>query len=135
MANTHYGSCLCKEVRFEAQGKLESFFLCHCRHCQKGSGSAHSANLFSTGGKLIWLQGVDRVQTYNLPQTRHTKSFCQNCGSALPYQLTSTNLLVIPAGSLDTEVSRKPNAHIFCASSATWDNELESVQRFAKLPE
>ncbi|MFN3455173.1 MAG: GFA family protein, partial [Pseudobdellovibrio sp.] len=46
--NNYLGSCLCGQVEFKIQGVLESFFLCHCKYCQKDTGSAHSANLFST---------------------------------------------------------------------------------------
>ena len=51
------GSCLCGEVQYTVEGKFDHFFLCHCRHCQKDTGSAHAANLFSHGGQLTWSQG------------------------------------------------------------------------------
>jgi hypothetical protein len=40
----------------------------------------------------------------------------------------------VPAGSLDTEVHIRPDAHIFFASKASWDAELEKVTIAAKLP-
>ena len=46
------GSCLCGAVRFEIRGSLERFFLCHCRRCQKDTGTAHAANLFSATAGL-----------------------------------------------------------------------------------
>ncbi|HVJ64742.1 MAG TPA: GFA family protein [Bdellovibrionota bacterium] len=130
----HTGSCLCKTVKYQVEGSFETFFFCHCRHCQKDTGSAHAANLFSTNATLRWLSGEAFVSTFILPGTRHTKSFCQKCGSALPNLQMQGKLLVVPAGSLDTEVNTTPTAHIFCASRATWDEELELVQRFEKLP-
>jgi hypothetical protein len=42
--------------------------------------------------------------------------------------------LKVPAGSLDTEVGIRPDAHIFFASKADWDEELEKVTIAAKLP-
>ena len=50
----HVGSCLCGTVRFKVEGEFDSFYLCHCQHCQKDTGSAHAANLFSSSAKLIW---------------------------------------------------------------------------------
>lgn len=134
MSQKHSGSCLCEQVKFEIHGDFESFFLCHCKHCQKDTGSAHAANLFSSKAQLIWLTGQDKVKTFVLPNTRHTKSFCQECGSALPNQQMDGKLIVIPAGSLDTEISIKPNAHIFCSSRASWTSELELVKKFEKFP-
>jgi hypothetical protein len=43
--NTHAGSCLCGAIAFEIAGSFESFYLCHCEHCRKDSGSAFAANL------------------------------------------------------------------------------------------
>ena len=134
MNKTYIGSCLCSKVKFEIEGSFESFFLCHCKYCQKDSGSAHGANLFSTNAKLVWKSGEDDIQTYNLKPTRHTKSFCKECGSALPYLQMDGKLLVVPAGSLDTEVDLKPGAHIFFSSKACWENELEEIKKFDKFP-
>ena len=77
MANEIYqGSCLCQQVNFQVEGAFENFFLCHCDHCKKDTGSAHGANLFSTTAKLTWLQGQDKVKTFRLKDTRHVRSFC-----------------------------------------------------------
>lgn len=134
MADLNAGSCLCGQVKYEVKGSFESFFLCHCKHCQKDTGSAHAANLFSTNAQLDWISGHEKVRTYNLPSTRHIKSFCENCGSAVPNSQMDGKLLVVPAGSLDTDIEIRPNAHLFCSSRATWDKNLEDVEQLAKLP-
>jgi len=130
----HFGSCLCGTVSFTVIGDFESFYLCHCRHCQKDTGSAHAANLFSQSAKLTWQSGADAVTSYTLPGTQHNKSFCKLCGSALPSTQVA-EVLVVPAGCLDTELSILPNAHIFSASKAAWDGKLEQVPEFEGLPE
>ncbi|MFD2231865.1 GFA family protein [Alkalimarinus sediminis] len=127
------GSCLCESAKFIVQGEFDSFYLCHCQYCQKDTGSAHAANLFSNSAKLVWLQGSECVASFTLPGTRHTKSFCKTCGSALP-TTHSTGLVVIPAGSLDSEVTVLPTAHILTASRAVWDAELELVPQLKGLP-
>ncbi len=134
MANQYTGSCLCGQLRYEVEGSFESFYLCHCRHCQKDTGSAHSANLFSASGKLRWLTGSEGLRTYTLPGTRHAKSFCGVCSSALPSLQLGGTLLVVPAGSLEGEISLAPTAHLFCASRAGWDRELEKVVQLPGLP-
>lgn len=130
----HSGSCLCSAVKFEIEGSFENFFLCHCKYCQKDTGSAHAANLFSYSAKLIWFSGTEHVQTHTLIGTRHTKAFCKACGSALPSQQMAGQLLVVPAGSLDTPLNFKPDAHLFFSSRAAWDNTLEQIQHFDQLP-
>lgn len=132
MSNSHLGSCLCGEVRFKINGDFDRFYLCHCEHCRKGTGSAHAANLFSTSARLEWECGRDKVTTFNLPNTRHTRSFCSACGSALPY--AAEQMLVVPAGCLDTDIPIAPDAHIFVASKARWDQDLATLRTFDSFP-
>ena len=134
MEKKHIGSCLCALVKFEIDGDFESFYLCHCKYCQKDTGSAHASNLVSRTAKLHWLSGRDFIKTYNLPSTRHTKSFCQECSSALPSLQMEGKLLIVPAGSLDSEITIQPTAHIFNSSRACWDENFESIIKYEKFP-
>jgi hypothetical protein len=131
--NVHLGSCLCRAVTFQVHGDFDSFYLCHCHYCQKDTGSIHAANLFSHAAKLTWLSGADAVTSFKLPNTRHHRSFCKRCGSALP-DTQITGMLVVPAGCVDTEITIKPTAHIFTASKATWSEATETAPTFARLP-
>ncbi|WP_417502151.1 GFA family protein [Marinobacter sp.] len=63
----YVGSCLCGTVNFEIKGSFDSFYLCHCQRCQKDTGSAHAANLFSQSAKLVWRSGAEAVTSYTLP--------------------------------------------------------------------
>ena len=132
MNEHHSGSCLCGAVNFVVDGTFDRFYLCHCSHCRKDTGSAHAANLFSSSASLAWISGQDKVVEFNLPETRHRRCFCSVCGSALPYK--SGLLLVVPAGCLDTTLSRRPDAHLFHASRAAWDRQLESIPVFDGFP-
>lgn len=134
MPSIHSGSCLCGAARFEVEGELERFYLCHCEYCRKDTGSAHAANLFSSAATLRWLSGEDRTRRFDLPSTRHTRCFCSVCGSALPYVPPGGKGVVIPAGSLDTDVPLRPDAHLFMASRAGWDHDLESIPKLERLP-
>ena len=134
MSSAHPGSCLCGAVRFEVEGEFERFYLCHCAYCRKDTGSAHAANLFSSTATIRWLSGQDKLSHFRLPGTRHGRSFCPVCGSALPSVQMDGKLLVVPAGSLDGPVPVMPDAHIFVASRADWDAGLERVPRVEKFP-
>lgn len=130
----HNGSCLCGAVTFEIEGSFDSFYLCHCQYCQKDMGSAHAANLFSQSATLRWLSGAETVRQFTLAGTQHSRSFCQLCGSALPGAQAS-GLLVVPAGSLDTNLAMLPTAHLFTSCKAAWDDDLSGVPAFERLPE
>jgi len=132
MTATHAGSCQCGSVRYEVTGDFQRFFLCHCKRCRKNTGSAHATNLFAPGATLTWLSGEDKVRNYRIPDTRHGKAFCVECGAALPR--TRDGMVVVPAGSLDTDVNLRPTAHIFLEFKANWDDRLEDVAKFQGLP-
>lgn len=134
MDNKISGSCLCGEVKYEITGSFEIFFLCHCKFCQKDTGSAHAANLFSSTAQLEWLSGRDLITTFNLPNTRHVKSFCSRCGSAVPNIQNGEKLIVVPAGSLDVPLEIKPNANLFTASKPSWSIAFDSLPSFERLP-
>ena len=99
----HVGSCLCGAVSFEVNGDFDSFYLCHCRHCQKDTGSAHAANLISRSAELVWRSGSDVVSSFTLPGTRHNKCFCKLCGSALPSTQIAGVLVDIAGPSIVVE--------------------------------
>lgn len=134
MTDSTTGSCLCGSVTFEVSGALESFFLCHCSRCRKDTGSAFAANLFSTTAKLRWRSGEELVKTYRLPATRHQKSFCSQCGSAVPSIQMEGTLLVVPAGSMDDMIAVRPDAHICFDSRAAWEDQAQEIPRIAGLP-
>jgi hypothetical protein len=134
MSNRYTGSCLCGEVRFEIAGEFEHFYLCHCEYCRKDTGSAHAANLFSSTAALKWVSGQDKVRQFNLPATRHNRCFCGTCGSPLPMIQMKGQLLVVPAGSLDSELPMRPDAHLFMSSKACWDDALEKIPTFDRFP-
>ncbi|MFC3612808.1 GFA family protein [Lutimaribacter marinistellae] len=132
--NPTTGQCLCGAVKFRISGEFEAFFLCHCSRCRKDSGSAHSASLFSSTASLTWVSGEQSIKTFRLSGSRHMKSFCASCGSALPVCQPEVGLLVVPAGSIDSPIDIRPNAHICCSSRANWDNDLASIARIDELP-
>jgi hypothetical protein len=134
MSDVHRGSCLCGAVTFQITGAFDAFFLCHCSRCRKGSGSAHASNLFSTTATIAWLTGEEQVTSYSVPGTRHVRSFCATCGSALPWHEDNGAVLGVPAGSLDSEIAITPTAHIYMASRAGWEDGLEVAPRMDGVP-
>lgn len=135
MANVYKGSCLCGSVKYKITGSFQQFFLCHCTRCQKDTGSVHAANLFAQESTLVWTQGESDVKTYQHPHSLHSKSFCQNCGSALPTVAECIQCIVVPAGSLDSPAPISPTAKIFTGNCASWAKDLSQVPSFEQLPE
>jgi len=115
------GSCLCGAVTYAVTGEPQRFYHCHCSRCRKASGTGHASNLFLQPAALEWLSGEGEVRAFKLPEAkRFTNQFCAICGGRLPRQPKDTDIVVIPAGSLDEEPPVAPQARIFTGSRARW---------------
>lgn len=126
---TFRGSCLCGSVQYEISGEPKKFYHCHCSRCRKATGTGHASNLMLQPGSIKWIQGEELLGFYKIPEAkRFARQFCKTCGSPLPRQVKDTDLVIIPAGSLDNEPTIKPQARIFWGSRAGWscrgDDEL-----------
>jgi len=133
--NSFSGACLCGSVRYTASGAPVRFYHCHCGRCRKASGTGHASNIMLKPGKVAWQQGEDLLGRYKVPDAeRFATCFCKNCGSPLPREVPELDMVVIPAGSLDTSLSLKPQARIFWDSRADWSCEAGDLPVFGEYP-
>lgn len=129
------GSCLCGAVTYWVSPPFIQFYHCHCSHCRKSTGTAHSATLYAKLEHFSWVSGIENMTRYDLkPAKRFACVFCKTCGSKMPYQRDKA-LMIIPAGSLDAEPDIKPSVRVFWDSRAAWDNCEERLEKFSVRPE
>lgn len=136
MSEVIKGGCLCGQVRYKVSGPFTQFHLCHCSRCRKSTGSAHASNIFGHVDSLQWTEGKELVKRFDLADAkRFSRCFCCQCGSPLPHQSRGTDLLIIPAGSLDEDPDIQPQDHIFWSDKAEWYESCEEAPRFDRYPE
>lgn len=131
MTNKIEGSCLCGAVTFSVKDDFKTFNLCHCTQCQKISGSAHVANLFTQPDNIEWLSGKEFVTRYDVPEREIRTEFCVKCGCNVPYVTHSGQNLLVPAGSLSRQPeTMTPEQVIFWAERLDWYDHIEAVDKF-----
>lgn len=129
------GSCLCGAVAYEASGDALVMQNCHCVRCRRARGAAHGSNLFYKENQFRWRRGAEHVREYKLPEARfYTTAFCRHCGAAVPRVSSERAIVVIPAGSLDTEPPIRPQRHIFTSYTAAWFEISDALPRFGESP-
>jgi hypothetical protein len=129
------GSCLCGEVGYEISGPPVRMMNCHCSRCRLGRSTAHATNAFYPLSEFRWTRGESLVREYRLPGARYFKTgFCSHCGAGVPHISAERGAVVVPAGSLDTDPGKKPEAHIFTDYKAAWFEITGDMPRFAELP-
>lgn len=131
------GGCLCGAVRYESSAEPEFVGVCHCRNCQKNSGSAFTLDIGMPEGSVSFrgdslVNYEDRNTTSSKPLYR---SFCSRCGSPISgWSESFPGLVFLKAGTLDDPSWIKPNAHIWCASKQPWVTIDKDVAQFPGNP-
>jgi hypothetical protein len=130
------GSCLCGEIKYKVAGELERFSHCHCSRCRKATGTGHATNLLvSPLTSIEWLQGKGLLARYTVPEAkRFYNCFCARCGSPMPRELPQLDSVLIPAGSVDSDIPVLPEHRIFWESRSAWSCEAGSLPVYSEYP-
>jgi hypothetical protein len=129
------GGCLCGRVRYTVSGDPVFSGVCHCRSCQRFTGSAFEA-VIAFPNPAISAQG--ELKTYDdtgdSGKQVHRK-FCPNCGSGVMTEVdVMPGMTLILSGSLDDPSSFTPTMEIYCDSAQPWVHGGGERQRFPKMP-
>jgi hypothetical protein len=116
----HKGGCVCGAVRFEVEGDPKTTAVCHCKFCQKRTGSTNAFLIYYNQSSVKFLEG--ELKTY-----RHVSDVsgrwidiqsCMKCGSSISWTLE-----LVPSwrgfegGSFDDNSVFTRNVHMWTNSS------------------
>ena len=129
------GSCICGAVAFEAATAPRRIVNCYCSLCRRRSGAGFASTLFVAVDVFRWRSGRERVRHYALPAPRtYAADFCAACGSAVPLVMPGSPLAMLPAGAIDTRLTKLPAVHLYVDSKAAWCEIADLGTQFADLP-
>jgi len=115
------GGCNCGAVRFAVTAPLLDATYCHCRRCQRRTGTAVSASARPAPGSFRILEGEDRLRAWK-PADGFEKWFCGLCGSHLfSRDPRDRERLAIRLGAFDADPGVRPTARQFVAYAAAWE--------------
>jgi hypothetical protein len=131
MPSSRYrGRCACGQVSYEASADPYRMVNCHCRDCQRASGSGYAA-LCAFHKDNITLTG--EVRYYRSISERGMaieRGFCATCGNPMTIRPhAQPNALYIFAASLDDPALHKPTANIWTKSAHPWDHMDPALPR------
>ena len=75
------GGCACGRVRFTANVKPDEAYLCHCRMCQRATGSISIAFINVQLDAVTWDREPDWFDSSPIAR----RPYCANCGTALGF--------------------------------------------------
>ncbi|PSB03441.1 GFA family protein [Merismopedia glauca] len=128
------GGCICGAIRYECLAEPILMGNCHCRDCQKATGTAFAAAILVPRNALTITGDVKYYDVQGDSGGIVSRGFCPICGSRLFGKPPIPELMGILAGSLDDPSEFQPVMDFYTASAQPWDYMNPTLPKFAKLP-
>ena len=117
------GGCDCRAVRYQMTSSPLFVHCCHCRWCQRETGSAFALNAMIESDRVVLLQGEPVVVNTPSNSGKGQKiARCPHCCIALwsNYSGAGEAVRFVRVGTLDEPDRLPPDIHIFTASKQPW---------------
>lgn len=129
------GGCACGAARYEITGDPVVTMQCHCRACQKDTGTGHSSILVYPKAAVRFSGRLTDFERPGDSGGRVTKSFCPTCGVTLRETLTvMPDVVVIHVGSLDDPSAYTPQMVVYTKRELPWDRVDPALPKYPELP-
>lgn len=128
---TFEGGCTCSHVRYKVLSKPMIVHCCHCRWCQRQTGTAFALNALVEADHVKQLKGDVEVLTIASPSGNgQIIARCPKCRVAVwsNYHMSGLreHIRFIRVGTLDNPDLMPPDVHIFTSTKQPWVRLLES---------
>ena len=117
------GGCDCRTVRYRLESRPLFVHCCHCRWCQRESGTAFALNAMIEADRVTLLAGTpELVLTPSDSGKGQHIARCPQCRIAVwsHYAGAGPALSFVRVGTLDAPDHLPPDIHIFTASKQPW---------------
>jgi hypothetical protein len=122
-ATAFEGGCTCRAVRYRMNVRPIFVHCCHCRWCQRETGSAFALNAMVETAQVECLAGTpETVDTPSNSGKGQRIVRCPACRVALwsHYSGAGPKIAFVRVGTLDAPDRLPPDIHIFTASKQPW---------------
>jgi hypothetical protein len=122
-SETNEGGCTCRHVRYRMTSMPMFVHCCHCRWCQRETGSAFVLNALIESERVELLHGdVEVVDTPSNSGKGQRISRCPTCRIALwsNYGGSGDVIRFVRVGTLDEPDRLPPDVHIYTMSKQPW---------------
>lgn len=129
------GGCTCRAVRYRLVDAPLFVHCCHCRWCQRETGSAFALNAMIEADRVELLCGEpEAVDTPSSSGKGQEIVRCPRCRVALwsHYAGAGAAIAFVRVGTLDNPDAFPPDIHIFTASKQPWVVLPEGVPAMAQ---
>jgi hypothetical protein len=116
------GGCACAALRYRLASAPMFVHCCHCRDCQRQTGSAFVINALIEADRVSLLSGNPELVAVPAPGGRQQKIYrCPSCKIAVWSVYGGVDKLrFVRAGTLDNPAALTPDVHIYVRSKLPW---------------
>jgi hypothetical protein len=132
MPMTFDGSCACGAVRYRLESGPMFVHCCHCRDCQRQTGSAFVLNALIEADRVTLLSGTPQPVRVPTDSGRPHDIFrCPTCQVAVWSNYGGVQAIrFVRMGTLDEPAAMPPSVHIYSRSKLPWVILPEGVPAF-----
>ena len=112
MGNLMTGGCQCGRVRYRADASAAEAYLCHCRMCQRATGSISIAFKNIRKSDVSWNSEPDWYASSPIAR----RPYCAACGASLGFEFPDSEKMDLTVAAFD-DPSRFRPIHHFGAES------------------
>ena len=136
MAAPFSGGCLCGAIRYHSSAEPVFSINCHCRDCQRTTGTAYAPVMAVPKDAVTITQGEPTYYTAQSDSGETvSRGFCPECGSGLFSKLSANpDVLGLKAASLDDPSWFRPAMDIYTDSAQPWDAMNPDLPKVPKMP-
>ncbi len=133
----HEGGCLCGDIRYRVRGSPVRAFACHCRFCQRRTGTALAVVTFFPQGDVEF-SGRPRA-SYRTASDESGRwialDFCPRCGTNVGASLEHLPAeYVVSGGTFDDPNWFEVSKHIWTRSKVKWMTPPEGCEWHRTTP-
>ena len=134
-ARSFEGGCTCRRVRYRMTSEPMFVHCCHCRWCQRETGSAFALNAMIEADRVQLTHGeVEVIDTPSNSGKGQKISRCRHCHVAVwsNYGGAGAAIHFVRIGTLDQPDALQPDVHIYTVSKQPWVQLPSGVKAFAE---
>ena len=123
MEETFEGGCTCRHVRYRLAGRPLIVHACHCRWCQRETGTAHALNAIYEAERVRHLAAEPEiVDTPSASGKGQRIARCPLCKVAVWSNYAGSGPLTrfVRVGTIDNPDVFPPDIHIFTSTKQPW---------------
>ena len=129
------GHCLCGNVRYVVTGEPVGTGQCHCKDCQRASGTGHMSIARFKAEDVVLTGTTASFASVADSGNINTRHFCPTCGSRLYGQNSAApGILNLAPGCMDDNDWFRAERVVYTKDRPSWDVTPTDVPNFERMP-